>query len=176
MKILFKNETKYSKEVYNNFLHFHQSKYGNKYKLYTLLVILLLLFCTVINLKYSNYITSFIFVLVILFFFFYRFLHPIRKINKEIKSEKIEKQTEFIFTFYDNFFIVCDNENTEKIKYWKLYKIFEDESFFYIYANKEYAFVLDKKTFSIGEVSKFIKFIKRKYGIKSKNERNFIYV
>ena len=41
LKILFKNETKYNKEIYENFLNFHNKKFHFKYTLYTAAIIML---------------------------------------------------------------------------------------------------------------------------------------
>jgi len=162
MKILFENKTKYNKQVYNDFLKFHQAKYGTKYKIYTLLIIILLLFCSIINFKYSNYMVGFIYILALIIFFLYRFFNPVKKVSKELKSEKIKKEIEFTFTFYNDYFCVSDGNKFEKNKYWKLYRIFEDSKFFYIYANKEYAFILEKSNFVVGNKKDFITFIKKK--------------
>lgn len=162
MKVLFKVKTQYSEQIYNNFLQFHQAKYGNKYRFFTLIIALLLLFCSIVNITSSNYLTGIIYFIILILFFVYQYIHPIKKITKEIQSDKIQKQTEYTFTFYDNFLKISDNKNFQKIKYWKLYKIFEDNSCIYIYQNKSYAFILDKNNFLVGNPKDFMKFIKKK--------------
>lgn len=162
MEILFKNKTKYTKEIYQKYLEFHQNKFGLKYKFITILVFLLLSFCFIINLKYSNYNTAFVFIIALISFFIYIFFAPTKKIQKELKTEKFEKEKEFTFTFYNNFFVISDKKNSEKIKYWKLYKIYETEEFFYLYINKSHALLLDKSSFSKGNISEFFKFIRKK--------------
>ncbi len=162
MEILFKNKTKYTKQIYQKYLEFHQNKFGLKYKFITILVFLLLSFCFIINLKYSNYNTAFVFIIALISFFIYIFFAPTKKIQKELKTEKFEKEKEFTFTFYNNFFVISDKKNSEKIKYWKLYKIYETEEFFYLYINKSHALLLDKSSFSKGNISEFFKFIRKK--------------
>ena len=162
MEILFKNKTKYTKEIYQKYLEFHQNKFGLKYKFITILVFLLLSFCFIINLKYSNYNTAFVFIIALISFFIYIFFAPTKKIQKELKTEKFEKEKEFTFTFYNNFFVISDKKNSEKIKYWKLYKIYETKEFFYLYINKSHALLLDKSSFSKGNISEFFKFIRKK--------------
>ena len=49
-----------------------------------------------------------------------------------------------------------------KFNYYKLYKVFETEHYFYLYINKNYSFVLSKDGFNIGSSKDFYKFIKRK--------------
>ena len=162
MEILFKNKTKYTKQIYQKYLEFHQNKFGLKYKFITILVFLLLSFCFIINLKYSNYNTAFVFIIALISFFIYIFFAPTKKIQKELKTEKFEKEKEFTFTFYNNFFVISDKKNSEKIKYWKLYKIYETKEFFYLYINKSHALLLDKSSFSKGNISEFFKFIRKK--------------
>ena len=162
MKILFKNKTKYTKQIYQKYLQFHQSKYGNKYTFTTIVTILFLCFCFIMNLKYSNYNTSILLVIVLIVFCFYRFFYPVKKVEKELKTEKFENEKEFTFTFYEKFFIISDTKSSEKIKYWKLYKVYETDEFFYLYINKDHAFLLDKSTFIRGNTTEFLKFLKKK--------------
>ena len=63
---------------------------------------------------------------------------------------------------YDKFFVISDKKNSEKIKYWKLHRIYETEEFFYLYINKDHAFLLDKSTFTKGNTSEFLKFLRKK--------------
>lgn len=162
MKILFKNKTKYTKQAYEKYLQFHQNKYGHNYQFVTIVTILLLCFCIITNFKYSNYITAFLLVITLTIFCFYRFLSPTKKVQKELKSEKFEKEKEFTFAFYEKYFTISDKKFLDKIKYWQLHKVFETEDFFYLYINKDHAFLLDKSTFSNGDISEFLRFLKKK--------------
>lgn len=162
MKILFKNKTKYTKDIYEKYLHFHQNKFGSKYTFTTIVTILLLFFCIIMNLKYSNYFTIFILLIVFVFFCLYRFLYPAKKVEKELKTEKFKKEKEFIFTFYKNFFVISDKKKSEKIKYWKLHRVYETNDFFYLYIDKNHAFLLNKDTFTKGNTEEFLKFLKKK--------------
>lgn len=162
MKILFKNNTKYTKNVYQKFLQFHQQKYGNKYTFTTSLTIILLFFCIITNIKYSNYFTALILIFALIGFCFYSFFYPVKKVKKELKTEKFEKEKVFTFCFYDNFFTISDKFFFDKIKYWKLYRVYETDQFFYLYINKDHAFLLDKSTFVKGNINNFSKFLRRK--------------
>lgn len=162
MEILFKNKTKYTKTVYQKYLQFHQNKYGNKYKFTTGTTILLICFCIIANLKYLNFYTSFLLIIALIAFCFYKFFYPIKKVKKEFKTEKFEQEKEFCFTFYEKFFIIDTGKNSQQLKYWSLYKIHETEDFFYLYINKDHAFLLNKNSFTIGDTSKFLKFLKKK--------------
>jgi Ca2+/Na+ antiporter len=162
MKVLYKNTTKYTKEVYEKFLKFHQKKYGLKYKVVTLIVILLLIFCMGINFKYGNLLIGLLFLVGCIGFLIYRYYEPIKKITKERKSDKIKNEREFTFSFYEHYMKASGNKLNEKIKYWNLKKVFEDKDFFYLYLDEEHAFVLKKDGFSIGQYKDFLPFIKKK--------------
>lgn len=162
MKILFKNKTKYTKEIYEKYLQFHQNKFGNKYTFTTIVIILLLCFCIITNLQYSNYFTMFLLLIILSAFCFYRFFYPTKKVEKELETDKFKKEKEFIFTFYEKFFVISDKKNSEKIKYWKLHRVYETNDFFYLYIDKNHAFLLDKSTFTKGNTSEFLKFLKKK--------------
>lgn len=162
MEILFKNKTKYTKQVYEKYLQFHQKKFGQKYKFTTIVTILLLCFCIFVNATNFNYITSFILFIALILFGFYRFFYPTKKVQKELKTEKFEKEKEFTFTFYERYFTISDKKFMDKIRYFKLYKIYETNEFFYLYIDKDHAFLLDKSTFSKGNISEFLKFLKKK--------------
>lgn len=166
MNILFKNKTKYTKQIYKKYLQFHQNKFKHKYIFTTIVIILLLLFCIVTNLKYQNYPTSFVLIVSLTAFLFYKFFYPIKKVQKELKTEKFEKEKIFTFKFYEKFFTISDNKKFEKIKYWKLYRVYESKDFFYLYIDKEHAFLLDKSTFIKGNPYDFYKFIRKKYLLK----------
>ena len=96
MKVLFKNKTKYTKEMYKEFLEFHEEKYGTTYYLYTIIFILAFVFCIVMQLKYANYLLALITAITLIGFVFWRFYHPIKTVKKEIKSKKIEEEQEII--------------------------------------------------------------------------------
>lgn len=166
MKILYKNKTKYTKETYEKYLQFHQDKFGNKYTFNTILIILLLSFCILVNLLYANKLTGFILLIALCIYSFYRFFYPVKQIKKELKSEKIEEEKEFTFKFYKKYLIISDKKKSEKIQYWELKKIYETKDFFYLYIDKSHAFLLNKKTFTKGNISEFSKFIKRKIWFK----------
>ncbi len=162
MKILFKNTTKYSKEIYNAFQSFHSQKYSFSYNLYTLSIIFLILFCIIINVTYNNYTSSIFFCCIFTFFILWRFFHPIFTVKKELESEKIAKEKCFSFIFYNNKFKVKDKTAYDIIRYSKIRKAFETDNFFYLYVDRTHAFILDKNCFSIGNTKDFSSFLKEK--------------
>ena len=161
LEILFKNKTTYSKEAYDDFLFFHRKKFGNKYKIYNIFVIALILFCIVYLVGYRHYNSAIIFCLFLVGFIYWRFFKPIIDVSKEYKSDKICKSASFIFSFYEKFFTVESNNHISKIKYHNLYKIFETDSFFYLYVDKTHSFLLNKSTFTKGNCENFRIFISK---------------
>ena len=159
---LFENKTKYNKNIYDTFLKFHQNKYNTKYTINTLIITILLIFCMVVNFKCDNFALGVLFLISIILLFAYRIYNPIKTIKKERNSEKIRNEKEFIFIFYNRYFVICDGKKKEKVRYWNLYKAFEDTSLIYLYINKNYAFALDKQGFILGDYKDFMKFIKKK--------------
>lgn len=162
MKILFKNTTKYTKSLYDRFLAFHSEKYRFTYMAYTAIIIAFILFGLILQVKYHNYTIAILLCCGLTAFIFWRFFRPISEVSKEYKSDKIQKEQEFTFKFYPNFFIVQDDKEFSEIKYYELYRAFETEDYFYLYIDKTHAFLLDKTTFKKDNPSEFSAFIKKK--------------
>lgn len=91
------------------------------------------------------------------------------EVSKELKSEKIQKETVFTFKFYKTFFTCQDDKFISKIKYYKLRKVFETDNFFYLYIDKNHSFLIDKSKFKYNNSSDFSNFIKKKLWFNYKN-------
>lgn len=168
LKILFKNTTKYSKSIYTKFLQFHKKQYGLKYSLYTALISFLLLFCIIVQLKVHNIALIVVFCTIIVCFFLWRYVRPITEVNKEFQSQKIQSEEEFTFVFYEKYFKILGKSKTYSLKYYQLYKIFETDSFFYLYIDSKHSLLLDKNSFLIGSSNDFSNFIHKKCWYKFK--------
>ncbi len=162
MKVIFKNKTKYSKAVYQQFLEFHQETYGVMYHTYTMAIILALLFCIILQFQSRNYEIALITLAIEIAFITWRFKHPVTTVEKEMQSPKIENEQEFIFKFFEKCFTIYSRKLNRQLYYWQLRKIFETEDFFYLYIDRTHAFLLDKKQFEIGTSDAFRAFISRK--------------
>ena len=160
LKALFKNKTTYSKEIYDRFLEFHRNKFGFKYKLYNIIVIGIILACIVYSVGYKAYTTSVVFCIILVIFIIWRFLKPVAEVAKDYNSDKVKKSTIYTFNFYDKYFTVQDKKTVSKIKYYKLYRLFQTKDFFYLYIDKSHAFLIDKSGFFKGNSADFYKFIK----------------
>lgn len=166
MEALFKNKTKLSEENYLNLVQFHQKKNNWKYRLYTIIVSIL--FIVIISFQISNH--SFLQAIFLFVFFIgfilYRFISPYYKTYKELHSDKIKNTLINYYFFYDKYFKVKNKLGNSKIRYYKLYKVYENKNYFYLYLNKSTAFIVDKSCFTIGTSKDFQSFIKSKVWIK----------
>lgn len=162
MKPIYKNTTKYTKEMYMRFIEFHNKKYGLKYQIESIIFIILLIYCITINIKYENTLAAIIFIIILVLLIYKRYFSQIKTIKDELKSEKIEKENTFHFYFYEKQFKIRNKEQIDKIKYKKLYKIHQTEEYYYLYIDKTHSYIIDKKGFSQGNAEEFYKFIKSK--------------
>lgn len=172
-KMLFKNHTTYSKKTYNEFVQFHNKKYGLIYDLYTIVFLLLFIYCLIINIINKMLFLSIVFVILILTFLIYRVFNPIFEYKKEVSSKSISKEQNFFFYFYDKNFKIREKTRFIKIRYFKLRKIYETDKFFYLYMTKKHAFLIDKQGFTLGNSEEFSKFMKNKFKLKYHLEKEY---
>ena len=169
-QLLFKNTTKYSKKLYNQFNQFHNKKFSLSYDLFTIFILILLIYCLVVTIRNKLIFLALIFTLTLIGFVGYRVFSPMLFYKKEVNKKTITKEKSFRFYFYDNYFKIREDLNYDKIYYFKLYKVFETKNFFYLYYNKKYSFIVDKSGFSQGTPQEFSKFIKNKMWLKYSDE------
>lgn len=67
-------------------------------------------------------------------------------------------------TFYEDQFVVTEDNTTTSMEYSKIYKITENEKYFIIWKNDELVFRFLKSGFTNGTFEKFKIFIYDKYG------------
>lgn len=162
LKILFKNKTKYSKETYKKFVEFHSNKYSFQYTLFNIIIIALILFCIILQVSYKYYSLAIFTCTIFTGFCLYRYFHPISVVQKELNGKTIREEKCFTFKFYEKYFKVYDTLNFDTVKYYKLRRVFETKDFFYLYIDKNHAFIISKKNFLIGKSSDFSRFISKK--------------
>ena len=168
MKVLFKNITKYDKQTYDEFLKFHNDRFGHMYTFITLLIGIALFYLISMQVIYHNITVAIMLCITLTVFFLWRLLRPISEISKEYKSDKIKNKKEFTFSFYEKSFKVRNQMDYEIFKYFKLYKIFETKDFFYLYSDKTHSYIIEKSGFTKGNPDDFSKFLKNKYWWKYK--------
>ena len=149
MKILFKNKTKYTKQAYKEFVEIHNKTHNFTYTLYTVIVIALLLICLVLQVNNHTYSLAITFCLIITCFILWRFFHPVSVVSKQFNSSTIQTEKEFTFNFYNKYFKIIDNNQFEILKYYKIYKVYETDNFFYLYTNRTHSFLINKNNFLV---------------------------
>jgi len=167
-KLLFKNSTQYSKTIFDEFTQFHNKKFSLSYDVFTIFILILLVYCLIMAIINKIVLLIIIFALVIILFTSYRIFNPSFLYKKEQNKKSITNEKIFRFYFYDKYFKIRDNLNYDIIPYFRLYKVFETENFFYLYFNKKYSFVVDKNGFTHGTADEFSKFIKNKMWLRYK--------
>ena len=166
MEKLFENKTTYNKDTYIEFLKFHNKTYNFSYMLYTIIWSAIFTLCMYLAYGTGNILQGIFVTVILICFVIYRIYRPKFIVNRELKSDKITDNNTNHFIFYDKEIEVKNNNGSFKYRYFKLYKVFETEDFFYLYVNRENAFLVSKKTFSLGTSEDFSRFIKNKCGIK----------
>lgn len=168
MKKLFENKTTYTTDVYIKFLEFHNKKFNLSYIAYTIFWCFLLLLCMFTAFSSGARIQGVIVTIILISFISYRIIKPKMIVNNEMNSDKFSDNNTNIFSFYDKYFEIKNNNGKFNYKYFSLYKVFETSDFFYLYVSKENAFLISKTTFSLGTEKDFSNFIKSKCHFKYK--------
>lgn len=160
MKILFKNNTKYTKEKYNAFIEFHKKKYGKKILIKLTLILVCLIYIIVFNIINKNWriIILLFFIAIILYF-----LNNTKQKKQSSNNKKIiTKQKAFTFYFYEKYIKIKCGRKFDRLKYFELYKIFETKDYFFLYTDEEHSLIISKDGFEIGNAKEFTNFIKKK--------------
>ena len=166
MKILFKNITKYDKENTENFIEFHQNKYGKKELVKKILIGICVLYLIFFNLIKFSWKSLWLLIVLGLGIF------CISKYANDKKEEKKKKQNnkEFIFSFYERYIKIKYKRQFERMIYLEIKRIHETEKNFFLYIDDKRSLILDKDGFSIGTSKEFSEFIKRKCLFKYNNK------
>ena len=171
LKVLFKNKTKYTQEIYKEFLEFHTKRYHLQATIFNVIIIALILFLIVLQVAYKYYSIAILSAIIFTGFCLYRYFHPIEEVNKDYHSNKITKEQSFTFSFYNTYFKVFTKREYSVIYYRELYKIFETDTFFYLYLDNRHSLLLDKSGFKKGTPITFRDFIKKKCPFKYKLDK-----
>ena len=158
MKPLFKNITIYNAKNYNQFVKFHGEKFSFFYNMYTIVIMLLLLYCIILNIIQINIPLLMLFLLMLIFIVLFRIYWPMKKQEKIKKNFAQNKQNSVTIDFYKFYFKVAENI----YPYFKLYKVFETKDYFYLYVDEENAVLVNKNGFKLGTAEEFTTFIKKK--------------
>lgn len=171
MNLLFKNVTKYSKTIYDDFLKFHTKKFSFRYHLFSLAISMIFLFFIMLHISYHHYGLAIIFCACLTSFILWRYFHPIEEVQEDYNSDKVTKEYAFTFSFYNKYFKVYSKRQYSVIHYADLYKIFETDTFFYLYLDSRHSLLLNKSGFKKGTPIEFRNFIKKKCPFKYKLDK-----
>lgn len=168
MKILFKNNTNYTKENYNAFIEFHKNKYGIKTLLKLAVIILCVCYIMIINIINRNYKALLAIVLIVLFLYLYNKISAQRENNNNKKNNR----RKFSFYFYERYIKIKCGKKFDRIIYLNIHKVFETDKYFFLYTDENHSLILNKEGFEIGTPEEFSKFIKKKCPLKFKKEKS----
>ena len=158
MKLLFKNITIYNSKNYNQFIKFHGDKFNFSYNAYTMVMLVLMLYCIVLNIIQKNIFLFLLFVTMFALTILIRMYLPGKRYQKTKKKFAEKKQTSITIDFFKFYFKVEQNI----YPYLKLFKVFETKDYFYLYIDEETAILVNKNGFQLGNAEEFTNFIKKK--------------
>lgn len=170
MEIKFKNITKCTASLYNQFLKFHNEKYKIKNIFTVLLILIAIMYMIIFNLKYKNYLAVILAIIFAFLGFFIKEKYQKKVVKKELKSKKIKKEEQVEFYFYNKYyFVVKMDKKRQLVRYFKIYRINSDEKNFYLYTDKTHAFIVSKNGFIKGTAKEFGEFMAKKFKLKYSN-------
>lgn len=168
MESLFENKTKCTDKEYEKYLKTYQKEYAVTERIYTISYLIFFIFCAIYAIKGKEIILSIGLVIAVIISIWYKFIRPYKLLQKAQNKTTME---EYIceYKFYKNNFIVSAPEGSTTIFYFKLYKVIETETNFYIFISKENGFIVSKEGFTKGKVEEFSNYISKKVMLKYKN-------
>ncbi len=169
MEVLFKNKTRYTQKEYDLFLEEYQKEFAMSENLYTLFNFVFFGFCAGFAFYGHEIWLGIVIILALLFYAWYKFIRPARRVQKTKQSNKVDGKFINKYTFYKNYFKVDNPDGNAQLYYFKLYRVTETKTHFYIYISREYAFIMSKKGFEDDKSEEFSKFIKKKMHGKYRN-------
>ena len=169
LEVLFRNKTRYSEKEYEIFLKSYSDEYTFSETLYSLTNIFFFGMCLIVAIKYKEIFLSIALAVGLIVYIWYKFIRPIFKI-KENKQNTIKANYMNTFYFYKSYFRVENEEGTANIRYMGIYKVIEEEEYFYIYITRDNAFIISKDGFIDSTSYDFSNFIRKKVWGKYKNK------
>ena len=169
MEKLFENKTKYSQKEYDIFLKSYAEEYATSDRAYMIFYIVFFGLCMIFAFREREFILAFALLIGLGIYLWYKIIKPFRAVEKDKKSQKLSGNFINKYEFYKNYFKVENPEGTAQIFYFKLYRVVETKSYFYIYISRQYAFIVSKLGFTEGKTEDFSKFIKKKVFTRYKN-------
>lgn len=162
MELKFKNITKCSKDMYNQFLKFHDKTYSGRDSFKTILIILIIVYMIIFNITYKNWLLVIILLAMAIAYFISNKRYQNKVVSKQLKSSKIKNQEEIVYYFYKWYLKIETSSNIQNVRYYRIYRIHDDNANFYLYTDRTHAFVVSKNGFIKGNANDFKNFISKK--------------
>lgn len=172
MEKLFENKTKYSQKEYDIFLESYKKEYASADNAYIVFYIVFFGFCTIWAFIEKEIFLGIALLIGLSVYLWFKIIRPNQLVEKTKKSPKVSGKFVNKYEFYKNYFKVENPDGKTQVLYFKLYRVVETKSYFYIYISREYAFIVSKLGFTEGKAEDFSKFIKKKVFTKYKNRIN----
>ncbi len=160
MEILFENKTVYTQDLYDKYIKFHSKKYGVQELIAYALGVILIIILAIRTVKDFGWKAILIWGVVALTVFLCR--KRVFKSREQYKSVVSRKTEKAIYRFYDRYFESTYQDETTKISYFEIKKVFELSDRYYLYLDKNHACVLLKDSFTKGNEKAFRDFLDTK--------------
>ena len=160
-KELFQNKTRYSEKEYTIFLKSYQKEYSAVDSISTLFYIIVLGFCLIFAIHEKAVLLSIFVAVIFVGFIYFKFIWPNKRIEKEKVKPQIQEEFINTFKFYNRYFTISNPEGKSNIFYFKIYKVIETKTHYYIYISRDNAFMLSKHGFIDCNSEDFRAFIRK---------------
>ena len=164
LKVLFKNKTRYTYDLYAKYNVFHSETNFIMNNLYNAIMVFGILFLIIMQVVHHNYEMVTLFGVLLTILIAWRLFYPMFIGQREVTSDKITKEKEYTFTFYDNYFTIEDENYIHKMKYKDLFRVRINHEYSYLYTDRKNSYILDNSTFLHGSFSSFKPFLRKKVG------------
>lgn len=165
-KVLFSAKTRYTYEEYLKMNKFHFYRKNVVYISFLIAFIIILGFMGVANIFLGGIVEGVICLALFVYFILFIILMPRISTRSIYKSDKLlnDENVENSFKFYDNYFVITNQNSTSKIDYNKIYRVYETKTNFYFYLNKRLVYIIKKDDFKNCNLQDFRWLLQRKYG------------
>ena len=171
MNELFINKTKCTKKDFVRFQNSYKREYAVPELMGFLFYVAFFLFCIILSFMSKEYKLGSILICVFILYLAYKFIYQPNRIKKQEKSNQLLKEYINTYIFYNNYFKTKNIDGEAQTFYFKIYKVIETKTNFYIYVSRDYAFIISKSGFKDDKCEEFTKFIKKKTRFKYKVEK-----
>lgn len=169
MKLLFKNNTKYTKANYHAFIEFHKNKFGVRMLMKIGILLLCLGYIVIVNAMSHNWKGILIFILIGVILYFLQYIKENRQ--EKNNNKMLKKSNNFTFYFYEKYIKIRCGRKFDRLRYFEIHKVFETKQYFFLYTDESHSLILHKEGFEIGTSKDFAEFMRKKYPLKYKREK-----